>query len=118
MYDMKKTPRLGSEELHTFVVVAQLRSFSAAAEVLHKTTSAISYRIKILEDRLGVALVERTTRSVSLTPSGEMLLEKASQMLEWQQSIPEELKQIRDGIEPHFTLVVNNLLYDAKAAAK
>ena len=118
MYDMKKAPRLGSEELHTFVVVAQLRSFSAAAEVLHKTTSAISYRIKILEDRLGVALVERTTRSVSLTPSGEMLLEKASQMLEWQQSIPEELKQIRDGIEPHFTLVVNNLLYDAKAAAK
>lgn len=47
-----------------------------------------------------------------------MLLEKASQMFEWQQSIPEELKQIRDGIEPHFSLVINNLLYDAKVAVK
>lgn len=117
MHDRKQMPRLDLEALHTFVVVAQLHSFSAAAELLHKTTSAISYRIKTLEDSLGVALVERTTRSVRLTPSGEMLLEKASQMFEWQQSIPEELKQIRDGIEPHFILVFNNLLYDAQAAA-
>lgn len=118
MLNLKQTPRLNLEELHTFVVVAQLRSFSAAAEFLHRTTSAISHRIKMLEDSVGVALIERTTRSVSLTPSGEMLLEKASQMFELQRSIPEELKQIRDGIEPHFTLVINNLLYDAKAVAR
>ncbi len=118
MYNLKQTPRLNLEELHTFVVVAQLRSFSAAAEFLHRTTSAISHRIKMLEDSMGVALVERTTRSVSLTPSGEMLLEKASQMFELQRSIPEELKQIRDGIEPHFTVVINNLLYSAPAIAR
>lgn len=118
MYNLKRMPRLNLEELHTFVVVAQLRSFSAAAELLHKTTSAISYRIKMLEDSMGVALVERTTRSVRLTPSGEMLLEKACQMFEWQESIPEELKQIHDGIEPKFTIVINNLLYDSLAAAQ
>lgn len=117
MYNLKRMPRLNLEELHTFVVVAQLRSFSAAAELLHKTTSAISYRIKMLEDSMGVTLLERSTRSLNLTPSGEMLLEKASQMFEWQESIPEELKQIQDGIEPQFTLVINNLLYDAQAAA-
>lgn len=117
MLDLKQVPRIDLEALHTFVVVAHLHSFSAAAELLHKTTSAISYRIKTLEDSMGVVLVERTTRSVHLTPSGEMLLEKAIQMFEWHQSIPEELKQIRDGIEPHFTLVVNNLLYDSHAAA-
>jgi LysR family transcriptional activator of the allD operon len=109
--------KFDAEALHTFVTVAQLRSFSAAAELLHKTTSAISYRIKTLEDTVGTPLFLRTTRSVTLTASGEVLLEKASQMFEWLQTLPEELKQVSDGVEPHFTLVVNNLLYDAAAIA-
>jgi LysR family transcriptional activator of the allD operon len=109
--------QIDAEALHTFVTVAQLRSFSAAAELLHKTTSAISYRIKALEDSVGTPLFQRTTRSVALTPSGEVLLERASQIFEWLQTLPEELQQVRDGIEPHFTLVVNNLLYHAGAIA-
>jgi LysR family transcriptional regulator, transcriptional activator of the allD operon len=114
--DLQKT-KLDAEALRTFVTVAQLRSFSGAADLLHKTTSAISYRIKALEDSVGVQLFERTTRSVTLTPSGEVLLEKASQIFEWLQILPEELKQVNDGIEPTFALVVNNLLYDAAAIA-
>lgn len=116
MPDFQKN-QIDAEALHTFVTVAQLHSFSAAAELLHKTTSAISYRIKALEDSLGTALFQRTTRSVTLTPSGEVLLERASQIFEWLQTLPEELQQVRDGIEPHFTLVVNNLLYNADAVA-
>ena len=117
MPDHLLNANLDAEALHTFVAVAQLRSFSAAAELLHKTTSAISYRIKTLEDSVGTPLFQRTTRSVALTPSGEVLLEKASQMFEWLQMLPEELQQVSDGIEPHFALVVNNLLYDAEAIA-
>lgn len=109
--------QIDAEALQTFATVAQLRSFSAAAELLHKTTSAISYRIKTLEDSLGTPLFQRTTRSVTLTPSGEVLLERASLIFEWLHTLPEELKQVRDGIEPHFTLVVNNLLYDADTIA-
>lgn len=116
MPDFQKN-QIDAEALHTFVTVAQLRSFSAAADLLHKTTSAISYRIKALEDSVGTPLFQRTTRSVTLTPSGEVLLERASQMFEWLQMLPEELKQVSDGIEPHFTLVVNNLLYHAGATA-
>lgn len=112
-----RQPKLDPESLRTFVTVAQLRSFSAAAELLHKTTSAISYRIRTLEDTMGAPLFSRTTRSVSLTPSGEVLLEKASQIFEWLQALPEELKQINEGVEPHFNLVVNNLLYDAEPLA-
>lgn len=110
-----QTNQIDAEALHTFVTVAQLRSFSAAATRLHKTTSAISYRIKALEDSVGTSLFQRTTRSVTLTPSGERLLERASQIFEWLQTLPEELQQIRDGVEPHFTLVLNNLLYNAGA---
>lgn len=110
-----RAPKLDPDALRTFVTVAQLRSFSAAADVLHKTTSAISYRIKTLEDSMGTPLFQRTTRSVSLTPAGEVLLEKASQIFEWLQTLPEELKQVHDGIEPQFTLVFNNILYDTRA---
>lgn len=114
---VSRQPKLDPESLRTFVTVAQLRSFSAAAELLHKTTSAVSYRIKTLEDSVGAPLFERTTRSVALTASGEVLLEKASQIFEWLETLPAELKQVSDGIEPQFTVVVNNLLYDAKALA-
>jgi LysR family transcriptional activator of the allD operon len=108
---------LGQDELRTFLAVAKLRSFSAAADVLHKSTSAISYRIKMLEDSVGAPLFQRTTRSVTLTPSGEYLYEKASQIFDWLQTLPDELKQVKEGIEPHFNLVVNNLLYDARSTA-
>ena len=112
-----RQPKLDPESLRTFVTVAQLRSFSAAAEMLHKTTSAVSYRIRTLEDSLGAPLFQRTTRSVALTASGEVLLEKASQIFEWLQTLPEELRQVNDGIEPQFTLVINNILYDADGLA-
>jgi len=109
--------RLGQDELRTFLAVARLRSFSAAADFLHKSTSAISYRIKTLEDSVAAPLFQRTTRSVTLTPSGEYLYEKASQIFEWLQTLPDELKQVKEGIEPTFNLVVNNLLYESDSIA-
>jgi DNA-binding transcriptional LysR family regulator len=56
-----------------FLAVAEARSFRAAAEHLGVTRPAVSQTIRRLEDRLGVALVQRTTRSVSLTEAGERL---------------------------------------------
>jgi LysR family transcriptional regulator, transcriptional activator of the allD operon len=109
--------RLGQDELRTFLAVAKLRSFSAAAEFLHKSTSAISYRIKTLEDSVAAPLFQRTTRTVTLTPSGEYLYEKASQIFDWLQTLPDELKQVKEGIEPSFNLVINNLVYDSASVA-
>ncbi len=59
--------------LSIFVAVAETRSFRAASERLGVTRSAISQGIQRLEDRLSVALVLRTTRSVRLTEAGERL---------------------------------------------
>ncbi len=70
--------RLDPEALKTFVEVARQGSFSAAAERLNKTPAAISYRIRALEENMGTPLFERTTRSVTLTPAGELLLERAT----------------------------------------
>ncbi len=59
--------------LAVFAVVAEERSFRAAADRLGVTRSAVSQTIRRLEETLGIALVQRTTRSVSLTEAGERL---------------------------------------------
>jgi DNA-binding transcriptional LysR family regulator len=57
--------------LSTFVAVAELKGFRAAGERLGVSHSAVSQAVKRLEERLGVPLVRRTTRSVHLTAAGE-----------------------------------------------
>lgn len=113
-----KLPKFDDETLRTFICVAQRHSFSAAAEALNKTTSTISYRIKALEESLESPLFLRTTRSVQLTPAGEVLLDRVKQIFDALEFLPEEIKQVNDGVEPQFTLVVNNLMYDAQAMAR
>jgi DNA-binding transcriptional LysR family regulator len=62
--------------LTAFVAVADQRSFRAAASRLGVTPSALSHSMRLLEERLDVRLLHRTTRSVSLTDSGLRLLER------------------------------------------
>ncbi|WP_368517982.1 LysR family transcriptional regulator, partial [Rhizobium sp.] len=62
--------------ISVFLAVAEARSFRVAAEKLGVTRPAVSQAIRRLEDRLGVALVQRTTRSVSLTEAGERLYQR------------------------------------------
>jgi len=64
--------------LPLFLAVAEERNFRAAADRLGVTRSAVSQGIKRLEDAVGLALVMRTTRSVSLTEAGERLREDLS----------------------------------------
>lgn len=61
--------------IDVFVAVAEQRSFRAASERLGVTRSAVSQTLRRLEDRLGVALVQRTTRSVRLSEAGEQLFQ-------------------------------------------
>ena len=61
-----------------FLAVADAKSFRGAAERLGVTRSAVSQAIRRMEDRMGVALVQRTTRSVSLTEAGVQLHERVA----------------------------------------
>ncbi|GGE43349.1 LysR family transcriptional regulator [Agaricicola taiwanensis] len=65
--------------LQVFILVAEHLSFKEAAERVGRSQSAVSAQIKQLEDQLGVPLFYRTTRSVALTPYGEILLKSARQ---------------------------------------
>ncbi|MDB5527388.1 MAG: LysR family transcriptional regulator [Devosia sp.] len=69
-------------DLAAFSVVAEKRSFTRAAAELGMSQSALSHAIKSLEERLGVRLLSRTTRSVSATDAGERLLRSLQPALE------------------------------------
>jgi len=68
--------RAALPELNTFLLVAEHLSFRAAAERLALTAPAVSHSIRQLEARLGARLLNRTTRSVSLTQTGLRLLDR------------------------------------------
>jgi DNA-binding transcriptional LysR family regulator len=69
------------KQLETFVSVAQRGSLSAAAQVEGVAPAIIGRRIDALEERLGVKLLMRTTRRVSMTPEGVAFLEDAQRIL-------------------------------------
>lgn len=80
---IERTPlsRLDLSELETFLWVVQEGSFSDAARKLHLSQPAVTNRIKRLEDKLNVQLLERTTRHVKPTQDGVLLRDAAEQAL-------------------------------------
>jgi DNA-binding transcriptional LysR family regulator len=67
-------PRANFNDLQAFLLVARSRSFTKAAAQLGVSPSALSHAMRSLEERLGIRLLSRTTRSVSPTEAGERLL--------------------------------------------
>jgi LysR family transcriptional activator of dmlA len=67
--------------MHLFVLIARLGSLAAAARAVDLTPPAATKRLAALESRLGVRLLNRTTRSLSLTSEGETYLQHASRIL-------------------------------------
>lgn len=69
-------------ELETFIAVAQVGSFSMAAQMLHVTQPTVTGRVQRLESVLGTKLLVRTTRKVNTTPQGRHLLVEATAALQ------------------------------------
>jgi LysR family transcriptional regulator, transcriptional activator for dmlA len=75
------TSSIQPADLGFFSALASAGSLSAAARELGITTPAVSKHLALMESRLGVLLVNRTTRRMSLTPEGELYLESARRIL-------------------------------------
>ncbi len=82
--------------LNAFVCVANERSFTAAAAVLRVSPSAVSLAVRGLEQRVGVRLLQRTTRSVGLTEAGARFLDRLQPALEGLDDAFDSLAELRD----------------------
>ena len=95
-----------TSDLRVFVRVMDRGSFSAAAKDLGLTPSAVSKLISRLEDRLGVRLLERSTRRLALTPEGETFLARARRIVAEIEEAEAEVAQARGA--PRGILRVNS----------
>jgi DNA-binding transcriptional LysR family regulator len=83
-------------ELNAFVTVAERRSFASAALQLGVSRSRLSETVRELEDRLGVRLLNRTTRSVAPTVAGERLLAQIRPVLNDFDAVLDSINALRD----------------------
>lgn len=79
--------------IHALAMLSKLGSFTATAQRLGISKAAMSQRVAELERAAGVPLVRRTTRSVSLTEAGQMLVDRAGGAFE---AIEAGFAQVRD----------------------
>jgi DNA-binding transcriptional LysR family regulator len=89
-------PREELSVLAAFAVVADERSFTRAAVRLGVSTSAVSHSIRVLEERLGVRLLARTTRTVAPTDAGERLLAQLRPALDEIEAALTEVGRLRE----------------------
>lgn len=93
---MRPVVKVNLKLMQMFLLVAENTSFRAAALAANRSQSAVSNQIKQLEEQLGVALFHRTTRSVSLTDEGELLLGCVQRAL---QEVSEGLRKIEESVD-------------------
>lgn len=79
-------------QIETFVAVAEAGIFRRAAELLHRSQSVVSVHVQQLEDDLGVPLLERTTRRVSLTAEGRTLLVRCKGVMADLKDVAQQLR--------------------------
>ncbi|RIY01425.1 LysR family transcriptional regulator [Aureimonas flava] len=79
------------DTLATFIAIVETGSFTNAGERVGRSQAAVSTSILRLEERLGVRLLNRTSRTISLTPAGELLFARAIKLIEIEQETLEEL---------------------------
>lgn len=84
------------DTLATFLAIVDTGSFTMAGERVGKSQAAVSTSIARLEERLGVRLLNRTARTVSLTPEGDRLCNRARELLALEQLVLEELGSLGD----------------------
>ena len=107
-------PRSDINDLLAFIAIAREHSFTKAAAKLGVSQSALSHTLRGLEARLGVRLLNRTTRSVAPTQAGERLLQSVAPRLEEIETELATLNTLRD--KPAGTIRISSADYAATEA--
>ncbi|MCY1513353.1 HTH-type transcriptional activator CmpR [compost metagenome] len=99
--------KLDLTSLRLFVAVCQENSIARAAEREFIAPSAVSRRIADMESLVGLALIERHTRGVTVTPAGQTVLRHARRIIGDVEAMGAELSRLYAGVKGHVRLVAN-----------
>jgi molybdate transport repressor ModE-like protein len=101
---------LTPESLTMLQTIARLGSFAAAAREMGLVPSALSYRVRQMEETLDVLLFDRSSRQAKLTAAGTELLSEGMRLLNDMDSIAHRIKRVATGWESQFTVVVDTII--------
>ena len=110
---MQVTPirdALTPEALNLIDAVSRTGSMAAAARELGVVPSALTYRIRRVEDALDVLLFDRSSRQAKLTEAGKELLREGNRVLNELDAIANRVKRVATGWEPQLTLAVDSII--------
>lgn len=85
--------------IHTFIKVVEAGSFSAAARCTRSSISAVARQVQSLEEDLGVRLLNRSTRSLSLTEPGQLFFERARSISKDLSNAKSEAKSFQESVK-------------------
>jgi DNA-binding transcriptional LysR family regulator len=107
-----QTPRdwLTPEALLMLQTIGQQGSFAAAARSLNLVPSALTYRVRQIEDALDVLLFDRTARQAVPTAAGRELLREASRLLDDMDTVANRVRRVATGWEAVFTMAVDSIV--------
>lgn len=95
------------DALRVLDAIARRGSFAAAAEELHRVTSAVSYTVQKLEEDLGVALFDRSGHRAKLTAAGQLLVERGRELLAASSQLVEETRAAACGWEQRMAIALD-----------
>ena len=101
---------LTPETLGLIDAVHRTGSMAAAARQLGVVPSALTYRIRLVEDALDVLLFDRSSRQAKLTPAGAELLREGNRLLTELDAVANRVKRIATGWEPLLTLAIDSVI--------
>lgn len=106
------TPRdvLTPAALAMLQVIAETGSFAAAARASNMVPSALTYRVRQMEDALDVLLFDRSSRQARLTEAGAELLREGAVLLAEIDAVAHRVKRVATGWEPQFTIAVDSII--------
>ncbi|MGB6128440.1 MAG: LysR family transcriptional regulator [Psychrilyobacter sp.] len=86
-------------QLKYFLAIAEAKNITKAAKKLYISQPPLSQQLKLLEEELGVILLERSTRKMKLTEAGKLLQHRAKQIIELMETSTKEIKNLNLGVK-------------------
>lgn len=107
------TSPLTPELLEMVRLIASSGSFAAAARILGKVPSAVTYSIRQLEEQLDVLLFDRRSRQARLTEAGAALVRESERLLNELESVAQRIRRVATGWEAELTIAVDSIVTEA-----